>query len=155
MIINRWQSSKMACTHKLCRHSLVTIPWRVNTQFSVSPFTHKWMPEPYHCTPCHILLNRIQPYTVIWIAMTRTDGTNNLDLVGQAKKANVKSPQQYENITYKFIACRMQSSILFCCTETNNILRAVSSSADAVFSMRTFTWFWCLWVSEVCRPTST
>ena len=44
------------------------------------------MPKPYHCTPCHMLLNRIQPFTVIWIAMTRTDGTNDSNLVGQAEK---------------------------------------------------------------------
>ena len=66
------------------------------------------------------------------------------------KKVNFKSPQ-HENITYKFIAYWMQSSILFCCTETNNILRAVSSREDAVFSMRTFTWSWCLPVSGICR----
>ena len=55
-----------------------------------------------------------------------------------------------ENITYKFIAYWTQSSILFCCTETNNIFIAVSSSEDAVFSIRTFTWSWCLRVS-LCR----
>ena len=47
----------------------------------------------------------------------------------------------------------MQSSILFCCTETNNILRAVSSREDAVFSIRTFTWSWCLPVSRLCRSS--
>ena len=67
------------------------------------------------------------------------------------KKVLVTSHQQYVNITYKSIAYWMQSSILFCCTETNNILRAVSSSEDAVFSMRTFTWSWCLPVSGICR----
>ena len=67
------------------------------------------------------------------------------------KKANIKSHQQYKNVTYLFIAYWMQSSILFCCTETNNIFRAVSSSEDAVFSMRTFTWSWWLPISGVCR----
>ena len=66
------------------------------------------------------------------------------------KKVIVKCHKQYENITYTFIAYWTQRSILFCCTETNNILRAVSSSEDAVFSMRTFTWSWWLPVS-LCR----
>ena len=65
------------------------------------------------------------------------------------RKVIVKSHEQY-GITYEFIAYWTQSSILFRCTETNNILRAVSSSEDAVFSMRTFTWSWCLPVS-LCR----
>ena len=56
-----------------------------------------------------------------------------------------------QNMTYSNIADLMQSSMLFCCTETNNILRAVSSSEDSVFSMRTFTWSWCLPVSVVWR----
>ena len=66
------------------------------------------------------------------------------------KKVIVENHKQYENITYKFIAYRTQRSILFRCTETNNNLRAVSSSEDAVFSMRTFTWSWWLPVS-LCR----
>ena len=67
------------------------------------------------------------------------------------KKANIKSHQKYKNTIYCFIAYWMQSSILFCCTETNNIFRAVSSSEDAVFSMRTFTWSWWLPILCVCR----
>ena len=51
-------------------------------------FTHKWMPEPRHCTHCQILLNQIQPYTVIWNATTRTDSTVDPDLVGQAEKGH-------------------------------------------------------------------
>jgi hypothetical protein len=66
------------------------------------------------------------------------------------KNITVNSHKQYEKITYEFIAYWTQRSILFCCTETNNILRAVSSSEDAVFSMRTFTWSWWLPVS-LCR----
>ena len=63
------------------------------------------MPEPYHCTPCHILLNRIQSYTTIWIAMTKTDSTNDLDPVSQAeKKRSFSNLRNNENITYKFIA---------------------------------------------------
>ena len=80
--------------------------------------------------------------------MTRTDSTNDPNLVGQAEKINAKSPHQWEHEhTYNSIAYWMQSSRLFCCTETNNILRAVSSSEDAVFSMRTFTWSWWLPIS--------
>ena len=108
------------------------------------------MPEPWQSTPRHILLNRIQPYTVIRIARMMTDGTIDPDLVSQPEKAHCQISQQYENITYAFIAYRTQRSILFCCTETNNILRAASSSEDAVFSMRTFTWSWWLPVS-LCR----
>ena len=63
------------------------------------------------------------------------------------KKIITKSHKQYENITYAFIAYRTQRSILFCCTETNNNLRVVSSSEDAVFSMRSFTCSWWLPVS--------
>ena len=112
-------------------------------------FTHKWMPKPWHCMVCHILLNWIQPYIVTWILM-KTNSTNDSNLVDQAEKVQ-SDLLNNENITYSFIAHLMQSSILFCCTETNNILRAVSSSEDAVLSMRTFTWFWCLPVSGVCR----
>ena len=39
--------------------------------------------------PYHILLNQIQRYTIIWIAMTRTDNTNDPDIVRQAEKVNV------------------------------------------------------------------
>ena len=66
------------------------------------------------------------------------------------KKITVNSHKQYENITYEFIAYWTQRSILFCCTETNNILRASSSSEVAVFSMRTFTWSWWL-PASLCR----
>ena len=70
------------------------------------------------------------------------------------KKIKIRPPRQcYGNTTYCFIAYWMQSSILFCCTETNNILRAVSSREDAVFSIRTFTWSWCLPVSRLCRSS--
>ena len=66
-------------------------------------------------------------------------------------KRSLSNPtDNMRTITYVFIAYRTQRSILFCCTETNNILRAVSSSEDAVFSMRTFTWSWWLPVS-LCR----
>ena len=83
--------------------------------------------------------------------MIKTDSTIDPDLVGQAGKDHGQiSCEQYENIAYKFIAYWTQRSILFCCTEMNNILRAVSSREDAVFSMRTFTWSWCLPVSQ-CR----
>ena len=66
------------------------------------------------------------------------------------KKVMVKSHQRYENISYEFIANWIQSSILCRCTETNSILRAVSSSEDAVFSKRTFTWSW-WWLVSLCR----
>ena len=99
------------------------------------------MPKPYHCMPYHLFLNQIQP-SLIWIAMTMTDGTKDSDLVSQAEKGQCYIfPQRYKHITHSSIAYRMQISILFCCTETNNILRAVSSSEDAVLSIRTFTWF--------------
>ena len=68
------------------------------------------------------------------------------------KKVVIKSLLQYGKTTYSFITYWMQRSILFCCTETNNILRAVSSSEDAIFSMRTFTWSW--WLPGVCRRST-
>ena len=110
------------------------------------------MPKPWHCIKYQTFLNQIQTCTAIWISMTRTDGTIDPNLVSQPENVNIKSIQQYyENTTYSSIAYWMQSSILFCCTETNNILRAVSSSEDAVFSIRTFTWSWCLPDSEVLQ----
>ena len=78
--------------------------------------------------------------TVVWIPT----------LLIRLKKIIIKSHKQYKNITYLFIAYWTQRSILFCCTETNKFLRAVSSSEDAVFSMRTFTWSWWLPVL-LCR----
>ena len=62
--------------HKEC------IPSSVNWAF-----THIWMPKPYQCTKYHSLLNQIQPFTVIQIAMTRTDGTNDPNGV-HAKKGH-------------------------------------------------------------------
>ena len=44
-----------------------------------------------------------------------TDGMNESDLINQAEKGHcLIFPQQYENITYAYIADRMHSSILFC-----------------------------------------
>jgi hypothetical protein len=85
-----------------------------------------------------------------WLGWGQTVLMTPIFLV-KLKKANIKSHQQYKKITYSSSAYRTQSSILFCCTETNNIFRAVSSSEDAVFSMRTFTWSWTLPISGVCR----
>ena len=44
------------------------------------------MPEPLHCIFYQLLLNQIQPYTIIRIQMIWTDGTKDLDEVGQAPK---------------------------------------------------------------------
>ena len=83
--------------------------------------------------------------------MTRTDSIKIPNVVGQAGKIHCQISQtNNENVTYLFIAYWTQRLILFCCTETNNILRAVLSNEDAVFSMRTFTCSWWLPVS-LCR----
>ena len=83
--------------------------------------------------------------------MRRTDSIIHSNLVGQAeKKKSLSNLMNNGKKKYLFIAYWTQTSILFCCTETNNILRAVLSNEDAVFSMRTFTWSWWLPVS-LCR----
>ena len=101
----------------------------------------------HHVTNSWITFSLTQSF---WLWWEQTALAAPISLI-TLKKANFKSHQQYKNITYKFIAYRTQSSILFCCTETNNIFRALSSSEDAVFSMRTFTWSPCLPASGICR----
>ena len=83
--------------------------------------------------------------------MKRTDSIIIPNRVDQAEKNHCQISRTNDgNIMYLFIAYWTQRSILFCCTETNNILRAVLSNEDAVFSMRTFTCSWWLPVS-LCR----
>ena len=67
-------------------HSLVTIPKRMNTQFNelsihshMNARTISWYSISQ--SPGSNLALR-----VIWIAMTRTDGTNEFNYVGQAEK---------------------------------------------------------------------
>ena len=107
------------------------------------------MPKPWQCTPHHILLNQIQPYSHL-----DCDDEDRQYHATRSRwsswKRSFSNLTNNKNITYEFIACWTQRSILFCCTETNNILRTASSSEDAVFSMRTFTWSWWLPVS-LCR----
>ena len=50
-------------------------------------------------------------------------------LPAKLKRIIVKTHEQYENITYEIIAYRTQRSILVCCPETSNILRAVHIGA--------------------------
>jgi hypothetical protein len=123
-----------------------------------SEYPVQWIEHSLTCEcPNHVSVRHIKP-SWIELSITQSFGLRwqeqtllytPIELV-KLKKVNVKSHKQYENITYEFIAYRTQRSILFCCTETNNILRVVSSSEDAVFSMRTFTWSWWLPVS-LCR----
>ena len=68
-----------------CWHSLVTIPYRVNTQFSelsahsqmnvqtITLYAMSYFPELNSALDSH------------WIVMTRTDGTDDPDFVSQAK----------------------------------------------------------------------
>ena len=111
--------------------------------------THIWMPKPCQCIPYQHLLNQIQPYSHL-----DCNVKNRLYHMSQSCwlswKRSLSNSMNNENITYAFIAYWTQRLILFCCTETNNILRAVLSNEDAVFSMRTFTCSWWLPVS-LCR----
>ena len=143
-------TSKMACTYKLHWHLLMTI---VKSECPVQWIEWSLTNE----CPNHNIVYRT---ILIWITFSLTQSlglwwgqtlSKNEKLSIKLIKAIITPCQQYENITYSSIAYWMHSSILFCCTETNNILRAVSSSEDAVFSMRTFTWSWCLPASGICR----
>ena len=124
----------------VCWYSLLTIPYWISSSVNWV-FTHIWMPEPWQCKPCEFLLNRIQPYSHL-----DCGGEDRRHKTSRSCRSNWKRSlsnlTNNENITYEYIAYRTQKSILFCCTETNNILRASSSSEHAVFSMRTFTWSW-------------
>ena len=111
--------------------------------------THIRMPKPWQCTPYQKLLNQIQPYTHLdYYDKNRLYHTPQHFWPSWRK--SLSNCTNSKNMTYTFIAYWTQRSILFCCTETNNILRAVLSNEDAVFSMRTFTWSWWLPVS-LCR----
>ena len=132
---------------------LVAISEQMNTSSINWVFTYKCVLKPTHCCKCHNFLKHIQPYShfdcdvdkrYYW---TRSFPSGWKKAIGVSNRVN----QQYEKITYSSIAYWMQSSILFFCTETNNIFRAVLSSEDAVFSMRIFTWSWCLPDSGICR----
>ena len=108
------------------------------------------MPKPWQCTPYHHLLNQIQPYSHL-DCNEENRQYHTPQSCRPSWKRSLSNFTNNENKTYTFIAYWTQRSILFCCTETNNILRAVLSNEDAVFSMRTFTWSWWLPVS-LCRP---
>ena len=70
------------------------------------------MPKPFHCTKCQILLNQIQPYTVIWISMTRTDGINGPNRVGHAEKKSksdlLDNAKGTQHTVLLHIECRVQ-----------------------------------------------
>ena len=111
------------------------------------------MPKPCQCTPYQVPLNQKFSLTVIWIAIKRADCYRHYQSPQScwpSWKRSLSNVTNNENITYAIIAYWTQRSILFCCTDTNNILRAVLSNEDAVLSMRTFTWSWWLPVS-LCR----
>ena len=107
------------------------------------------MPKPWQRTPYQILLNQVQPYS----HLDYDDEDRQYHTPQSCRpswKMSLSNLMNNAQLTYLFIANWTQRSILFCCTETNNILRAVLSNEDAVFSMRTFTWSWWLHVS-LCR----
>ena len=107
------------------------------------------MPKPWQYIEYQFLLNQIQPYSHLGCdEENRQYDTSRY--CWPSWKRSFSDLMNNENITYPFIAYWTQRSILFCCTETNNILRAVLSNEDAVLSMRTFTWSWWLPVS-LCR----
>ena len=151
--INQWQYAKM---NVLTNTVLVlTGNYSIKSEYPVQWIEYSLTNEcpnhniVHHAIKSWIELSLTQSFGLKWWRQTVL--MSPISLI-KLKNINVKSPQQYVNITYSSTAYRMQSSILFCCTETNNILRAVSSSEDAVFSMRTFTWSWCLSLLGVCRP---
>ena len=140
----------MTHTYKLCWHSLISK--KFHSQYPVQWIEHSLTNEcPNHVSVRHVNINwmkfsLLHSFELQWQKQTVLMSPI---LLVKLKKVIVKSHEWY-NISYAFIAYWTQSSILFCWTETNNILRAVSSSEDAVLSMRTFTWSWCLPVS-LCR----
>ena len=152
--INWWWFSKITHTYNLCILAL-TCNYSIKSEYSVQWIKHSLTNEcPNHDIVHHAICSWIEfSLTVIWIAMTSTDSTDDLNQEGHAEKghSNISSKIWEIDITYECIAYWMQSSMLFCCTEINKILRAVLSSEDAVLSMRTFTWSWCLPVSGVCK----
>ena len=111
--------------------------------------THIWMPEPCQCIRYQSTLNHIELYSHLdcnvenWQYQFSRSGWSSW-------KRSLSNLMKIKNITYLSIAYRTQRLILFRCTETNNIFRAVLSNEDAVFSMRTLTWSWWLPVS-LCR----
>ena len=144
----------MTSTYKLCTDT------HLQLFHSEYQFTESRIPLTYEC-PNHVSVRHIKfswikfSLTVIWIAIKRADCYRHYQAPQSCRpswKRSLSNVTNNENITYTFIAYRTQRSILFCCTETNNILRAVLSNEDAVFSMRTFTWSWWLPVS-LCRST--
>ena len=149
---NRWWCSKLTCTYKLCTDTHLYL---FHSEYQ---FTELRIPLTNGC-PNHVSVRHINSswikfsLTVIWIAVKRADCYRHYQAFQScwpSWKRSLSNVKNNENITYRFIAYWMQRSILFCCTETNNILRAVLSNEDAVLSMRTFTWSWWLPVS-LCR----
>ena len=73
-------------------HSLVTIP---QIEYSVQLIKCSLTNEcPNHNIVRHVISSWIElefSLTVTWIAMTRTDGTNEPNLVGQAEKGQVSN----------------------------------------------------------------
>ena len=121
----------------------------VNTSSVNWASTHIWMPKPCQRIPYQIILNDIQLYSHLDCNVENRQYQIPRSCWPTWRRS-LSNVMYNGNITYSFIAYRTQRSILFCCTETNNILRAVLSNEDAVFSMRTFTWSWWLPVS-LCR----
>ena len=111
--------------------------------------THIWMPKPWQCTLYQNPLNQNQHYSHL-DCKEENRRYHAPQSCRPCWKRSLSNLTNNENITYALIAYWTQRSILFCCTETNNILRAVLSNEDAVFSMRTFTCSWWLPVS-LCR----
>ena len=56
------------------------------------------MPKPCQCTPYQHILNQIQPSTLIWIAMTKTNGTRVPIPVGQAEKGHCQITWMIQHI---------------------------------------------------------
>ena len=133
----------------LCWHLLVTIPQWISVHWIEHSLTYEC---PNHDSVNHInnpWINQIQHYSHL-DCDEENKQYHDTQCHWPSWKWSFSNLTNNENITYEFIAYWTQRSILFCCTETNNILRAVLSSDDAVFSMRTFTWSWWLPVS-LCR----
>ena len=93
--INRRQFPKIAL-HVLTNCVLVlTGNYPVKSEYPVQwtecPLTNECLNHNI-CIRYHFLLNRIQPYTIIfWIEMIRTNGTDDPNVVGQAEKRSISN----------------------------------------------------------------